>query len=488
MSGRTTAGEPSPRPSRLFRRATLRRREGGERPDDFVRVVRPRSWLALFALGTLTSWAIAWSVWGRVPVTVQGRGVLIHPRRVVELQSPVGGTLDELLVSPGQEVRKGQVLGRLDRSLLRQQLAQKRDELARRRARQRTGNALHRKRLAREREGLARERKLLERQIAELREQADRVKRASEAALSERRSALREQLALFRDLSQKLQERVRRYEELEKTGVVSKQILLQLEETALGALQTSQSLETQLGELTVVELRNRTQDMERRHRILDLENKLHDLDRRELKLAEEEAEYAATRAEPIEVLERDVARLEEQLAQESRLLSPYSGRVIELSAVPGQVLRAGARIGLVDAEDREGPLQAVVCFPVAQGLRVRPGMPLQVSPDAISRQRYGTLRGQVAEVRGFPVTSEELAKIVGNPELARALAPAGGAILVFGRLERAPQNPSGYAWTSSQGPPHPLAPGTTIRARVVLEQRSPLSFVLPILRAPHRSE
>ena len=60
--------------------------------------------------------------------------------------------------------------------------------------------------------------------------------------------------------------------------------------------------------------------------------------------------------------------------------------------------------------------------------------------------------------------------------------PADKSILVYGDLTPDESTPSGYAWSSSTGPALRLTPGTTTRVRVVVEQRSPLSFILPILR------
>ena len=48
---------------------------------------------------------------GRLPTTVMGRGVLIHPRQVVDVQAPASGRLAALTVQVGDVVRQGDVLG-----------------------------------------------------------------------------------------------------------------------------------------------------------------------------------------------------------------------------------------------------------------------------------------------------------------------------------------------------------------------------------------
>jgi HlyD family secretion protein len=322
---------------------------------------------------------------------------------------------------------------------------------------------------------------LLTRQIAESTENADHLRDAGKKALEDRRKALQNQLSLFQKLSTRLEARVERYEKLEKSGVVNKQELLQLEQTTMNTLLTCQSLETQLQELGVGELKDAALDMQRRHRILEMKNQLQDLVRKETQLAHEAAQFTINTDEPVEVLEEEIRILETRLA-ESTILSPYSGRVLEVTAVQGQVVGAGSRLAVLEIEDPDKPLVAVTCFQIKDGKQVREDLEIRVTPSTVQRARFGSMLGRVTSVGAFPVTSEELSKIVGNRELARNLVPLAGGIVVFGSLQPDAKTPSGYAWSSGVGPPLRPTPGTTTAVRVVVDQRSPLSFVLPILR------
>jgi HlyD family secretion protein len=439
-------------------------RDSPERLDELLQVVSPRSWISFAGLVVIVALGGAWSVWGRVPVVVEGRGVLIHPRLVVDVQSPLSGTLRTMELRAGQVVEKGDLLAEVDRPLLRHQLEQKQAELANRRARLAERSSLQERKLKLSQESLKRQRSTLARQIRELTEQADRMLAASRTSLDERRANLSEQLKLFRDVSERLQERVRRYEQLEKRGIVSKSDVLQLEQAAMNTL-------------------NGAQDMERRHKILDLETKLQDLDILESQRAQEASEFARETEEPIEALEREIAKLEAQLREETRILSPYRGRVLQVIAGEGQVIEGGGRLGVLEIEDPDAPLVSVTCFSIKDGKRVEAGMPLLVSPDSVERTRFGSVVGRVTEVGRFPVTSQEVTKIIGNEELARSLVPPEGSILVYGELERDPLLPLGYRWTSAGGPDLELTTGTTTSADVIVERRRPISFVFPILQA-----
>lgn len=49
-------------------------------------------------------------------------------------------------------------------------------------------------------------------------------------------------------------------------------------------------------------------------------------------------------------------------------------------------------------------------------------------------------------------------------------------------LERNPDTPSGYQWTKGQGPTEAIPEGAIGESRVTIEQRTPISYLMPILR------
>lgn len=71
----------------LFRKESLERLSSPERLEQLMQVVRPKDWLYLATSGALLVLAVFWSIFGRIPVTVSGRGVLL-PQKVVQSQSP----------------------------------------------------------------------------------------------------------------------------------------------------------------------------------------------------------------------------------------------------------------------------------------------------------------------------------------------------------------------------------------------------------------
>jgi HlyD family secretion protein len=63
-----------------------------------------------------------------------------------------------------------------------------------------------------------------------------------------------------------------------------------------------------------------------------------------------------------------------------------------------------------------------------------------------------------------------------------ALVSQGPVIEVVANLVRNTSTFSGYQWSSSAGPALRMTAGTTMTGRVVVEQRAPITYILPFLR------
>ena len=122
---------------RIFRQQALDRLSNPEQLDKLMQVVSPKDWLPLSALAVFGILGISWSIFGKIPITVTGKGVLINPHRVVDLQSPITGQLQSLNIRSGQCVKKDEILGIINPADKKQQLQQLQDKLAQ--LRQQTG-------------------------------------------------------------------------------------------------------------------------------------------------------------------------------------------------------------------------------------------------------------------------------------------------------------------------------------------------------------
>ena len=77
--------------------------------------------------------------------------------------------------------------------------------------------------------------------------------------------------------------------------------------------------------------------------------------------------------------------------------------------------------------------------------------------------------------------------VIGNENIANTIAQSisssgGSTVQMVAEMTANPQNPSGFQWSSSDGPNLKISPGTTAQARVVIGELAPISYVIPIFR------
>lgn len=177
---------------------------------------------------------------------------------------------------------------------------------------------------------------------------------------------------------------------------------------------------------------------------------------------------------------RELKELENQLDSSTEVLSEYDGRVIELTASEGDMVGPGLR--LLTLESFDAPIEAVIYIPAEDGKKVRPGMDVLLSPSTVKAEEYGFIRGRVKTVSDYPMSAEGLMRVLRNEKLVEDLTGSSAPIEVSVDLIEDVTTPSGFKWSSSVGPPHPVFSGTPCSATVAVERKLPLSYVIPLFR------
>lgn len=188
----------------------------------------------------------------------------------------------------------------------------------------------------------------------------------------------------------------------------------------------------------------------------------------------------AGRSNQVASVQDEISQLERMLEDRQKVLSPYTGRVLELTLNPGNLVAPGNRI--LTLETLEAPVDAVVYIPAQEGKKVRPGMRARVSPTTIRVEEYGYIIGTVKSVADFPASPEGLERTLRNANLVAALTGRGAPIEVVVQLALDAKTPSGYDWSSSQGPPVQVFTGTLCSASVEVAAKRPAEYVLPFLK------
>ncbi|NET31679.1 MAG: NHLP bacteriocin system secretion protein [Cyanothece sp. SIO1E1] len=467
----------------LFRKESLERLSSPEQLDQLMQVIGPKSWIPLATLGSLVFIALVWSIFGRIPITVAGQGILIRPRRVIDFQSTSAGQLTALNVKDGQCVEKGEVLATMDPSDLKQQLQQEQDKLAQLQRQIQRSDRLQRQRAGLEEEAIAASRVSLKQRLVDTQALTPVFRDRGLGAIEEQRRSLLQRLRDNQSLAPVLEERLEIRENLVAEGALAAETLLESKQEYLQTLQTISDLEAQLKQLDVNATEAEQRYLQNLNSIHEVRAELQELDTRGARLQQENLESINQWQNQTQKVQQTIAQLEKQIADNSQILSPHAGCVLEISTTVGQVMNAGARLGTLHVQAATAQMVGITYFAVKDGKQIQPGMQIQITPDTVKRERFGGITGTVKDISPFPVTTEGTAYMLGNPEVAQTLiAEDSPKIETIAHLELDPSTFSGYQWSSSAGPEQELSTGTTTQARVKVEERAPITFVLPILR------
>jgi HlyD family secretion protein len=210
-----------------------------------------------------------------------------------------------------------------------------------------------------------------------------------------------------------------------------------------------------------------------------LRSKLLQLDRDESDHRIRRREQLFDKREQLLVAENKAKLADKRLQEAAEVRPALSGRVIEIQADQGTMVTAGAPIVAIELPDH--PL-VVVCYTKAfEGKKIQPGMIVEVTPSTVKREEYGFILGIVDAVSDFPASEEAMLNLIPNKVLVNELRKDGASIEVHIKLQVA-ATPSGYHWSSGQGPALVPQSGTLSTCRVRIREQAPITLVLPTLR------
>ncbi|MEJ6481048.1 NHLP bacteriocin system secretion protein [Nostoc punctiforme UO1] len=469
--------------SDLFRKEALERASSPEELDQIMQVVSPKKWLPLVAVGSLVATGLTWSFLGRIPITVTGTGIIVYPSTITSFQSPIAGKLRTINVRVGDYVNRGDVLATLDQGELMKQLQLVRSKLGQLQTEDSAASLVQGQRQNADKEAIKQQRQSLQQNLQAVQKLTPILREKGLNSIQRDRANQTQSLQALRDLLPTFKQRLTNRQQLLQEGAISGDTVLQSQQDYLNAVTQINEAESQLKQLDVKEADAQRQYLENLNSIKDLQAQLKQLDSKEAAAAQQDLETVTNRKKEIQEVQRNIVQLALQLSSNSLVKSSYSGRILEISASPGQVVLQGTPIGAIAAQKRSAQPVSVAFFPVGDGKQIQPGMKLQVTPSTVQRERFGGIIGAVTEVSAFPVTKEGALSVVGNSELVEALMSQGPQMLITARLQPDNSTFSDYKWSSSQGPQMKVTSGTTTSVQVTVEERAPITFVLPILRS-----
>ena len=366
----------------LFRKNALDALASPEQLDQPLQLLRPSYWLLLISLAGFSLSILLWSIFGRLPVRIEGRGVLLRAESLQLIQSETSGRIKDLKVKVGDCVKQETSLALIEPVKLELEQQKAKEQL-----------------------------KLLIANDASLDLIAQRRKDVLE------RYTARHQVAW--------QNRAISHVAWEKKKQDLSTLLYELESSNS---QREQVINQKRGE--------------------------------------------------IDAIQKEVART-------ATVKAPRAGCITDRYVQLGQVVQPSTTLFELERSNENYSLESLGFFPAKDGKRLRNGQRVRVTPTTTKPQRHGGIEAEILSVRRIPVSKEAVINRLDNKEsLFKAINPKeeGPLIEVITSLRKDPTTPSGYDWGDSKGPELQLTGGTPTTLRVLVEERRPISYVIPLLR------
>ncbi|MES2176464.1 MAG: NHLP bacteriocin system secretion protein [Gemmatimonadota bacterium] len=409
-------------PRRLFRAVALERLSSPERLDTLMEVTTLKGWMALAALGAVVVGALSWGVFGRIPEAIAGSGLMIREGGLFRVQSNGAGQIEQMVARPGTPVHKGEVVAILAQPELQTAVAQTEVTLEQ-----------------------------LRRNRAATVPFVQSSKRLELASIDQQQKQADATIVAARDRVKYLDDRIALEAQALKRGLLTPDAAQgtiaqrgESEQQLMGALARKQELAARVSQLT-----------------------------------SQSSQTVFTLDQQIWEAEHRLAAQKEQFAAAANVTSAYDGVVVEQLVDAGQAISSHTPI--VTLESSTVPIQVSLFIPL-EGKRIRPGMRVEMVPGGVKPEESGYFLGTVHSVSLAPISGTALHRYLKNDVLVNQFTSRGGAYLVDVTVDRNPATPSGFAWTTGDGPPMTFGSGTLLDGKIVIQRRAPIALVIPALR------
>jgi len=171
--------------------------------------------------------------------------------------------------------------------------------------------------------------------------------------------------------------------------------------------------------------------------------------------------------------------LQAKLERDSQVISTVDGIVVnQIVSGVGEIIATGSPLFNIRLDEKQrGEMTVLLYVPVLDGKKVQQGMTVQVAPGSVDASEYGTLVGMVRAVSAYPVMADSITGWTGNKDLTAWILKQGGGAVMEVRVDliKDADTASGYLWTSIQGAPTEITPGTVCTGSVVVQRQAPIT-------------
>lgn len=418
----------------LVREEALEDFSSSELLDQLMVVIRGKGWILIAILAVAIAAALVWGFLGEVPITVQGKGIIVEKNAPLVIQNPTAsGSVVEILMQRGDIVGAGQPLLKIGDSEAETNLRTAQADLALLKANDIAATTTEEDSLAKEHEAISR--------------QMD----ATFATLDRTRKLIK----LY-------EQQVTDQEELSQKKLIP---ISQLISTRALLFQAEEDEKTRFSQLAQFESQ----------------------------LATKESQYMLNRQQrqqAIKSADSAVEKSQTMATASHRIVAPIRGRIIARHVGLGSVVAPGDAIATIlpidtteDGKDDPTPIIALVYIEYGTGKQVEPGMIARIGVPFAPTTEYGFIKASVASVASFASDQDVVTRQVGSDALAKSIMGVTVVPLeVKLDLQRNPESTSGLAWTSGEGFPGPIPSLTECTVQITTRLQRPIDLVIPWLK------
>lgn len=408
---------------KIFREKALEKLSSPDNIHELVQVTSSRSWLALLALLGLVLAFVSWSVLGELPKTVRGKGILIQSGGIAEVTLLGSGIVNQILVKEGDYIKREDTIAIVAQPELQIQIGNLREKLSY---------------IEDKRDNLVKY------------DIKDFVKRE----LLKEKYRLEDRIYQMQGAQKNLGEQTTNLEKLFSQKVITKD---KLNKVRLAYIRQQRSLLVYENELQKIKNQLIGANIPQIRELEELESQIQDL-------------------------RQQIDELNVRFTLSAYVRSPYEGRVIELMTKKGRLIELGAPVVSIEVANQiSSDLEAIIYVPPDEGKKVKRGMMVRVAPSTVKIEEFGYITGTVKQVSEYPSTRYGMIRVLGNEDLVNTFSKDESPIAIFVKLEPA-NTPSGFRWTSADGPDLEINAGTLCQANIIIDHQRPISLLFPFLR------
>lgn len=183
------------------------------------------------------------------------------------------------------------------------------------------------------------------------------------------------------------------------------------------------------------------------------------------------------------------SKMQEELFNRSSVIVQSNGKVLEVYKKTGDYIHVGdviASMIVQSIDSYEGTEsmnnEVIVYVPVSDGKKISKGMEVQVIPSTVDKEKYGCIIGSVKSVSEYAVSEENMMSVLNNELLVENISTGDALIEVHIELLKDNTTVSKYKWTTKNGAPVTIAPGTVCSARIEIGSSKPVEIVFPFIK------